>query len=99
MPDIQRTRSVSSEMRAIQTAVRTPQEGFTLITTLLETEEESRTHYSISVALFTKDPCGTDARLIRDITGERGTAESLFRLITDGTVTPCTLPDVLEDAL
>ena len=74
-------------------------EGLTLITTLLETVDDKRTYYSLSVSVFTKEPCETDARLIEDITGERGTAEHLLRLIADGTVTPCTLADVLEDAL
>ncbi len=98
MPETQMG-SASEMTRAVQTEVRTPAEGLTLITTLLETVGDTRTYYSLSVALCTNEPCGADARLITDITGERGTAEHLLRMIADGAVTPCTLADVLEDAL
>ena len=97
MLEIQRT--ASEKTRAVCTEIRMPDEGLTLITTLLETRLTDRTYYSVAVTLIGEAPYSADARLIEDITEDYGTAESLFRKIADGTVTPCTLADVLEDAL
>ena len=97
MLEIQRT--ASEKTRAVCTEIRMPDEGLTLITTLLETVLMERTYYSIAVTLIGEAPYSAEARLIKDITGDADTAECLFRKIADGTVTPCTLTDVLEDAL
>ena len=87
------------DTRALQTEVRKIKDGYTLITVLLETNTYQRTFYSIAITLFTEKQPEADARLIEDVTGDRSVAQSLFRLITEGTVTPCTLSDVLEDQL
>ncbi len=89
----------AKETRAVQTEVRQIQKGMTLITSLLRTFDTERSYFSIAVVLFSEADGGEDARLIEDITGDTELAHSLFRLIVDGTVTPCTLTDVLEDHL
>jgi len=82
----------------VQTTVRPfPPDGI-LISNLLQTTTEEGSVFSVAVTLFS-GIFQTDARLIRDISRNRKEAENLFRLISAGAVTPCTLADVLEDLL
>ena len=85
------TRSVSTEIRHLP-------EGRILITNLLHTAREDCSFFSIAVTMF-RDGLPDDMRFVEDFTRTPETAQSLFRQITDGTVTPCTLCDVLEDLL
>lgn len=54
-------------------------------------------YYSITVQL--DGPLGSECRTVRDITGDRDLALHMFWMICRGTVTPCTLTDVLSDLL
>lgn len=55
--------------------------------------------YSIEATLRSLD-CGTTERLlVRDVTHLRDEADRVFRLISDGLVTPMTLLDVLYDLI
>lgn len=54
-------------------------------------------YYSITVELV--GPKGCECRTVRDITGNRQFAMRLFWMICRGTVTPCTLTEVLSDLL
>lgn len=84
---------------AVETAVAHIDENFTLVSTLLLTDTADASYFSIAVSLYTDDPRKSDTRLIRDITRNRTVALSLFHSIVDGTVTPVSLADVLEDLL
>ena len=59
--------------------------------------DENRTCYSVSVTVT----CGSESESAYafDITGIRDCAESIFDTVCAGTVTPCTLYDILEDML
>lgn len=81
-----------------KTEIRHLPEGRILISNLLYTAKEDFSCFSIAVTLF-RNGEPEDMRLIEDFTRNPETAQSLFRKITDGTVTPCTLCDVLEDLL
>lgn len=89
----------SSAMLPVETAVKTPDEGFTLVSVLLRTDFNDTSFFSIAVTLYTENGENTDARLIKDITTDPKQASEIFRKIADGTVTPCTVSDVLEDLL
>lgn len=54
-------------------------------------------YYSMSISL--EGSAGTEKCSVRDITGNRQFAIRLFQMICRGTVTPCTLTEVLEDLL
>ena len=82
----------------VSTAIRRLPEGQLLISNLMYTEEADHACFSIAVSLFS-DGTADDMRLIEDFTRDPETAHTLFLQITDGTVTPCTLCDVLEDLL
>ena len=58
---------------------------------------DRRHAYSIAVTAVSSDDC--DQLCVCDVTRIKRRALSLFRLIADGLVTPCTLTDVLEDLL
>ncbi len=53
--------------------------------------------YSISVQLSSN--VTSESSFVYDITRTRSRAEELFTIIYEGTVTPCTLSDILEDIL
>lgn len=59
--------------------------------------EEERKSYSISVHKQT--PASCEDAFAPDISSIRSRAVDLFNLIVSGTVTPCTLLEVLEDLL
>ena len=57
-------------------------------------------HEQYSIGVLSQEYDGsTDFRIIHDITRDHTEAEKLFTIITDGTVTPCTLADVLQDVI
>ncbi len=89
----------SSTVCPVETVIRHVGEGLTLISTLMRNDTASHSFFSIAVSLFAPDTGRNDARMIENVTTDGKTAEELFRRITEGTVTPCTLSDVLEDLL
>ena len=89
----------SSAVIPVETAVKTPAEGLTLMSVLLRTDLDDSSFFSIAVILYTENAENTDSRLIRNITSDPKQASEIFRKIADGTVTPCTVSDVLEDLL
>lgn len=95
---LQQAPTVCPSTKSVSTEIRRLPEGRILISNLLHTESENASYFSIAVTLF-RDGDADDMRLIEDFTRDPETAQSLFRLITDGTVTPCALCDVLEDLL
>ncbi len=86
-------------IRPTKVVVRHVGEGLTLISILLRTDTGHTSSFSIAVTLFDGNSANNDARMIEDVTADTDEAEKLFRLITEGAVTPCTLSDVLEDLL
>ncbi len=66
---------------------------------LIRTCSESRTYYSVTVALFNTKTKQTESKSIRDITGDPDEAARIFRLICVGAVTPMTLEDVVCDLI
>lgn len=95
---VQQAPAVCPSTRSERTEIRHLPEGRILISNLLHTAQEDHSCYSIAVSLF-RDGESEDMRLIEDFTRDPETAVSLFLQITAGTVTPCTLCDVLEDLL
>lgn len=83
----------------VKTVIRHMDSGFTLISLLLKTDTAHTSYFSVAVAAFADNPSEGDCRLCENVTGDAEKAEELFRLITEGSVTPCTLTDVLEDLL
>ncbi len=73
--------------------------GMRLDYILHETEitEEERKSYSISVQKQT--PSSREEAFAPDVSSIRSFAVGLFDRIVAGTVTPCTLTDILEDLL
>ena len=70
----------------------------TLTTILSETTDRGRQYFSITVLQRTEE--GTQSVCtVPDITAAREEADELFRAITEGYVTPCTLQDVISDLL
>ncbi|MBQ8402040.1 MAG: hypothetical protein IJX14_08930 [Clostridia bacterium] len=67
---------------------------YTLTEDILPTGERC---YSISIVL--DSPAGTESRTVRDVTGDRELALRLFWMLCRGTVTPCTLTEVLPELL
>lgn len=53
--------------------------------------------YSLSVKLLSSGT--SESSFVYDITRTRSRADELFTIICEGTVTPCTLSDILEDIL
>lgn len=53
--------------------------------------------YSISVQLSSNGK--SESSFVYDITRTRSRADELFTIICNGTVTPCTMSDILEDIL
>lgn len=53
--------------------------------------------YSLSVQLSSNGK--SESSFVYDITRTRSRADELFTIICEGTVTPCTLSDILEDIL
>ena len=90
--------TVCPSTRSVSTAIRHLPEGRLLITNLLHTAREGCSFFSIAVTMFCDDAPG-DMQFVEDFARTPETAQSLFRQISDGTVTPCTLCDVLEDLL
>ncbi len=90
--------AVCPSTKSVDTRICRLPEGRVLISNLLYTEGEEYACYSIAVSLF-RDGKADDMRLVEDVTRDQKTAQSLFYRITDGTVTPCTLCDMLEDLL
>jgi len=60
-------------------------------------QEENRKSYSISV--HKKTPASFEEVCAHDISSIRSRAVELFEMIVIGTVTPCTLFEILEDML
>ncbi len=89
---------VCPSTKSVNTKICRLPEGRILISNLLHTEGEDHACFSIAVSLF-RDGQPDDMRLVEDFTRDPQMAQSLFCRITDGTVTPCTLCDVLEDLL
>lgn len=66
---------------------------------LFEEEFGGRTAFSISVSMTDNESGERDSRTARDITGDVSEALHMFKLISDGTVTPMTLIDIISDLL
>ena len=90
--------AVCPSTRPVRTEIRHLPEGRLLISNLFHTVREDASCFSMAVSLF-RDGAPEDMRFIEDFTRDPETAQTLFSKITDGTVTPCTLCDVLEDLL
>ena len=60
-------------------------------------EEDTGTIYSVTVE--TRSVLGEDCVTAWDISRNRETAARIFQALTEGTVTSCTLYEVLEDLL
>ena len=73
--------------------------GYTLCYKLIIDMDRLPASYSFFVSVENEDETYCDETLVRDVTSSEETAHKIFRLITDGTVTPITLRDVLEDLL
>jgi len=71
----------------------------TLTTVLLQTEENGRLYYSFAAVLCPVEIPSEDICIVHDVTGNPEDANHIFRLLTEGSVTPCTLEDVLSDLL
>lgn len=59
--------------------------------------EDKRPVYSITIRKETAS--GTEETCAYDISSIRRRAVELFHLVVSGTVTPCTLTDIIEDLL
>ena len=66
---------------------------------LFEEEFGDRTAFSISVSMTDSESGERDNCTARDITGDVSEALHMFKLISDGTVTPMTLIDIISDLL
>ena len=86
------------ETEILQTEVRNLSENRFLVSALLKTTGENGIFYSILVTLAMPGDAG-DSCLAEDVSRCRSSAEALFARLVEGTVTPCTLKDVLEDLL
>ncbi|MBR4933130.1 MAG: hypothetical protein IKZ03_01610 [Clostridia bacterium] len=73
--------------------------GYTLCYKLIKHGDASLPSYSFFVSIENEDEGYHDEVLIRDVTSCKQTARRILGLIIDGTVTPMTLRDVLEDLL
>ncbi len=73
-------------------------ERMLLVYSLLRSKTSEASLYSVGVTLYDRDG-QNDAALVTDVTGNDEEAAALFQKLVDGTVTPCTLTDVLEDLL
>lgn len=90
------TQSLRSTVKELHNAFV---DGVSLISVLMENHEEDRVYYSIAVARLPCADPARDIRIVHDIGGDADTAGDIFRQITSGLVTPCTLEDVLSDLL
>ncbi len=73
--------------------------GYTLCYKLIKNDKVCPVSYSFFVSVENEDLNHYDETLIRNVTSSEETAMEILRLITEGTVTPITLRDVLEDIL
>ena len=79
------------------TTVRT--NGYTLYYKLTRDNAVTPASYSFFVSVENEEESYYDEVLVRDVTSSEDTANNIFRLITEGAVTPTALKDVLEDVL
>lgn len=73
--------------------------GVSVTYTLFENAEPSSSQFIYSIRLDTVSDHGTESVIACDICRNRSKAEDLFCLLADGTVTSCTLFEILEDNL
>ena len=92
-------KAASSSLIPVETAVRMPAEGLTIVTVLLRTDLDDTSSFSLSVTLHTENTDDMDSRFLKDITRDPKTASEIFQILRDGMVTPCTVSDILEDIL
>ena len=91
----QYTETVRTVIHRIEERTTAPH---TLTTILSETSDRGRQYYSITVLLRQKESTQSVCT-VPDITSSGEKAEDIFRAITEGYVTPCTLQDVISDLL
>ena len=77
----------------------TPLDHRSLIHVLTESRDGARTFYSMVSALLPCTDPQNDICIVHDITGEKEKAADIFHRLVSGTVTPCTLEDILSDLL
>ena len=73
--------------------------GMTLSYFLYRSQKKSNGRYIYSVCITLSTAEETGSNFVFDITRKRSRADEIFNLICEGTVTPCTLTDILEDIL
>ena len=67
--------------------------------TLFQSKHKRSGRHIYSVGISVSDGDCVDSNFVYDITRLKTKAESIFKLLYENTVTPCTLNDVLEDIL
>jgi len=88
---------VQTQHKLCTQTIDLPEAGRTTYTLLEDILPCGEYCYSISIHL--DGPQGIECRTVRDITGSRELALHMFWMICRGTVTPCTLTEVLSDLL
>ena len=91
MQTVLQSKTLRIESRQIPSAL-------TLTTLLMQIDYPEYSYYSIGVLCEEADGT-TEFRMIHDITRSITEAERIFTAVVEGTVTPCTLEDVLQDMI
>lgn len=86
------------ESKTVHTVSKKVTDTLHLTTVLMQIHCTDYSFYSIGV-LALDETSQADFRMVHDITREYDEAERIFKAITDGNVTPCTLEDVLCDMI
>lgn len=82
-----------------ETSLTVKSQGYTFCYKMARDMDTSPASYSFFVSVENEEESYYDEVLVRDVTSSEDTANNIFRLITEGAVTPMALKDVLEDLL
>ena len=74
-------------------------EEFDLVYSLFKSKKRSLGRYVYSIEISVSDGNNVESNFVYDVTRLKKRAETIFHLLCENAVTPCTLCDVLEDIL
>lgn len=90
---------MSDRLNSNEISTTVKSHGYTLCYKLIGDTDTSPISYSFFVSVENEDADYYDEALIRNVTSSKASAYEIFRLISEGTVTPITLRDIIEDLL
>ena len=90
---------MSVSFNSNETTMTVKANGFTLCYKLTKDTGTSPVSYSFFVSIENETENYYDEALIRNVTSSDATAYNILKQISEGTVTPMTLAEVIEDIL